>query len=387
MEIVFDAARDFRMFALHKAEAIDFSIPAKIVFNKRQDQNVEVGIGSKRKGNFEISFDSGDFNFFSPPESLVNPFETLFNYYFSHIHNQKLAGHESGSIYIILPLFFSMDVEHIIANAVMESKPVIYRDIEVYSAYYLNESIDLPELKHFAENDGGAHVYGNILTGGSICSFLINFLPDAPPEIIDFTRIEDSADFLNTLRFNIIKHSTRKPGERSSIFYFIEQKVLEKLGTLENEKAFGEFEKEIEKDINIPFRSLRKKEGENPFISGVLHLNEKPETAPIFKYFLFTQDSGTSFSRIIPGKAISLLIDFYRDIPGEFFINLFIGPNNGNLILLKRLFLDMENVKEKHVELKAKCEMVKTGLNYTFIFKDKIYKEVLIPLKAKYHID
>ncbi len=387
MEIVFDAARDFRLFALHKAEAIDFSIPSKIAFNKLQDQDVEVVIGIKKKGNFEISFDSGDFNFFSPPESMVNPFETAFAYYFSHILSQKLAGQESNSIYIILPLFFSMDVEHIIAKAALEYRPVIYRDLEVYAAYYLNESIDLPELKHFAENDGGAHVYGNILTGGSICSFLINYLPAAPPEIIDFTRIDDPADFLNTLRLNIIKHSSGKPGERSSIFYFIEQKVLEKLGFLENEKGLGEFEKEIEKDTNIPFRSLRKKEGENPFINGLLHLKERPETAPVFNFFLFTQESGTTFSRIIPGKDISLLIDFYRDVPSEFFINLFIGPNNGNLILLKRLFLDMKSVKEKPLELIAKCEKVTSGLTYSLIFKDKIYKEVLIPLKMQYHID
>lgn len=387
MEIVFDAARDFRLFALHKAEAIDFSIPSKIVFNKLRDQNVEVGIGIKRKGNFEISFDSGDFNFFSPPESLVNPFETVFAYYFSHILSQKLAGQESNSIYIILPLFFSMDVENIIAKAALEYRPVIYRDLEVYAAYYLNESIDLPELKHFAENDGGAHIYGNILTGGAICSFLINYLPDAPPEIIDFTRIDDPADFLNTLRLNIIKHSSGKPVERASIFYFIEQKVLEKLGFLENEKGLGEFEKEIEKDINIPFRSLRKKEGENPFINGLLQLKEKPESAPIFKYFLFTQDSGATFSRIIPGKKISLLIDFYRDVPSEFFVNLFIGPNNGNLILLKRLFLNLKIVKEKPVELTAKCERVANGLSYTLIFKNQIYNDALIPLKMQYHID
>jgi hypothetical protein len=383
MDVIIDAARDFKLIAVNETKPMDFSIPAKISLSKLEDQKAAASIESKAGEDFEISFNSKNYESFSPHESLIKPFGTLFDYYFFHTLNQKFSGQEVDKVYVVLPLHFSMDVENIIIHSSLRKyKPIIFRDMEVYAAYYLNESTDVHEIKHVSEKDNSAHIYGNILTGDSICSFFLDYTPGVPPAIIDFARIYPFTDFFNTLKMNINKHSSKK----SKIFYFIEEKVREKLNLPEYESTIKEFEKGIEKDFNIPIRSLRKIENEDPIIKGILSLKEKKETTPIFKLSLFTQETETNFSRIIPNKDINIAIDFHEKIPGEFFINLFIGPNQGNLILLKRVFLDMKHVNEKHVELKAAFDRVKNGLNYTLTFKDKIFKNDLIPLREQFQL-
>ncbi|UCH94777.1 MAG: hypothetical protein JSV88_31580 [Candidatus Aminicenantes bacterium] len=372
MDAIVDIARDFRI-SIPTEPNLTFTMPAKIIFNKDEDQHVEVKVGSEEQGDYSIDVNENNFSGFSPPENLHNSFELIFNYYFLQTVKEKIGGQEIENLYVIIPLSASIAFENLLWKS-MENKCnlKVHRDVEVYAAYYLEESRDLPEMKRFSQEDEGGHVYGIISSGDSRYIVLYNYLEGEPPGIIDFVKVKTLADLPNTFEMMIKNHSS----DKSRIFYFDEGEV----------EGINK-DIEIEPGKKIPLRRLRKKsDDENPFIKGVLNLNSSDTHSPVYQLALYYQESGTDFLKITPGKDLGITVEFPDKIPTEFFINFLVGPNSSNLIFINRLFVEIGAMLEKEIQFKGKVEKLEKGLKVNLLYKDKIDKSAFFRLREAYRL-
>jgi len=378
MEAVVDIARNFKVFIPSPAEVISFDMPSTIVFNRGEDNNVEVKISDGQAGDYDLQLSQRNLSGFSPHENMKESFEQIFNYYLYHSVTQRVT--DLQKINIIIPLFSSVAFENLLLK-VNEGKGV-YRDVEVYSAYYLNESLDLPELNHFAEEDNGTHIYGIVPSRDYPYLYLVNYEKNNPPGIIDFMGTHSADDLFNMFKLMIKNQSFGK----SQVFFFTEGEVK----GLSEEFAEGQQHKaieiEFEKGKHIPLRMLRKKDpADNPLVNGIRHLVKNPLTAPVFRLSLFSQESQTGFAKIRPGSDLSIAVDFKR-VPKEFFINFYAGANPYNLFLLERLFVDLGAIVKVHLEFKGKVERLEEAIEIMLLHKDKIKQEALFPLRKEYQI-
>jgi hypothetical protein len=378
MEAIVDIARDFKVFIPSPSEVISFDMPSTIVFNRGEDNNVEVKINDGQSGDYNLQLSQRNLSGFSPHENMKESFQQVFNYYLYHSVTQRVT--DLQKINIIIPLFSSVAFENFLLK-VNEGKGV-YRDVEVYSAYYLNESLDLPELNHFAEEDSGAHIYGLVPSRDYPYLYLVNYEKNNPPGIIDFMGTHSADDLFNMFKLMIKNQSFGK----SQVFFFTEGEVK----GLSEEFAEGQQHKaieiEFEKGKHIPLRMLRKKDpADNPLVNGIRHLVKNPLTAPVFRLSLFSQESQTGFAKIRPGSDLSIAVDFKR-VPKEFFINFYAGANPYNLFLLERLFVDLGAMVKVHLEFKGKVERLEEAIKITLLHKDKIKQEALFPLRKEYQI-
>jgi hypothetical protein len=378
MEAVVDIARDFKVFIPSLSEVISFDMPSIIVFNRGEDNNVEVKISDGQPGDYDLQLSQRNLSGFSPHENMKESFEQIFNYYLFHSVTQRVT--DLQKINIIIPLFSSLAFENFLLK-VNEGKGV-YRDVEVYSAYYLNESLDLPELNHFAEEDNGAHIYGLVPSRDYPYLYLVNYEKNKPPGIIDFMGTHSADDLFNMFKLMIKNQSTNK----SQVFFFTEGEVKGLTDVFEEGQQHKAIEIEFEKGKHIPLRMLRKKDpADNPLVNGIRHLVENSLTAPVFRLSLFSQESQTGFAKIRSGKDLSIAVDFKR-VPKEFFINFYAGANPYNLFLLERLFVDLGAMVKVHLEFKAKVERLEEAIKITLLHKDKIKQEALFPLRKEYQI-
>lgn len=372
MDAIVDIARDFRIF-IPTEPKLTFTMPSKIIFNKDEDQHVEVKVGSEEQGDYSIDVNENNFSGFSPPENLRNSFELIFNYYFLQTVKEKIGGQEIENLYVIIPLSASIAFENLLWKS-MENKCnlEVYRDIEVYAAYYLEETRDLPEMKRFSQEEEGSHVYGMVSSGDSQYIVLYNYLEGKSPEIIDFVKVKALSDLPNTFEVMIKNYSS----EKSRIFYFVEGEVEEINKDIE-----------IEPGGKISLRILRKKNSdENPFIKGVLNLSPEDTQPPVYKFALYYQESGTDFLKITPGKDLNITVEFPDKIPTEFFINFLVGPNSSNLIFIDRLFVEIGAMLEKEIQFKGNVRKLEKGLKVNLQHKDKIDKDAFFRLREAYQL-
>lgn len=378
MDAVVDIARDFKVFIPSPSEVISFDMPSTIVFNRGEDNNVEVKISDGQSGDYDLQLSQGNLSGFSPHGDMKESFQQIFNYYLFHSVTQRVT--DLQKINIVIPLFSSVAFENFLLE-VNEGKGV-YRDVEVYSSYYLNESLDLPELNHFAEEDNGAHIYGIVPSRDYPYLYLVNYEKNKPPGIIDFMGTHSAGDLYNMFKLMIKNQST----DKSQVFFFTEGEVTGLSGVFEEGQQHKAIEIEFEKGKHIPLRMLRKKDpADNPLVNGIRHLLGNPLTAPVFQLSLFSQESQTGFARIRPGKNLSIAVDFKR-VPKEFFINFYAGANPYNLFLLERLFVDLGAIVKVHLEFKAKVERLEEAIKITLLLKDQIKQEALFPLRKEYQI-
>jgi hypothetical protein len=378
MEAVVDIARDFKVFIPSPAEVISFDMPSTIVFNRGEDNNVEVKISDGQAADYDLRLSQRNLSGFSPHENMKESFEQVFNYYLYHSVTQRVT--DLQKINIIIPLFSSVAFENLLLK-VNEGKGV-YRDVEVYSAYYLNESLDLPELNHFAEEDNGAHIYGIVSSRDYPYLYLVNYDRNGPPGIIDFMGTHSTDDLFNIFKLMIKNQSFAK----SQVFFFTEGEVKGLSEVFAEGRQHKAIEIEFEKGKHIPLRLLRKKDpADNPLVNGIRHLVKNPLMAPVFRLSLFSQESQTGFAKIRPGSDLSIVVDFKR-VPKEFFINFYAGANPYNLFLLERLFVDLGAIVKVHLEFKGKVERLEEAVKITLLHQDKIKQEALFPLRKEYQI-
>jgi hypothetical protein len=378
MEAVVDIARDFKVFIPSPAEVISFDMPSTIVFNRGEDNNVEVKISDGQAADYDLRLSQRNLSGFSPHENMKESFEQVFNYYLYHSVTQRVT--DLQKINIIIPLFSSVAFENLLLK-VNEGKGV-YRDVEVYSAYYLNESLDLPELNHFAEEDNGAHIYGIVSSRDYPYLYLVNYDRNGPPGIIDFMGTHSADDLFNIFKLMIKNQSFAK----SQVFFFTEGEVKGLSEVFAEGRQHKAIEIEFEKGKHIPLRLLRKKDpADNPLVNGIRHLGKNPLMAPVFRLSLFSQESQTVFAKIRPGSDLSIAVDFKR-VPKEFFINFYAGANPYNLFLLERLFVDLGAIVKVHLEFKGKVERLEEAVKITLLHQDKIKQEALFPLRKEYQI-
>ncbi len=389
MESIIDIARNFKIYLPSGTEILPFDIPDKIVFNRSDTEEVEVLVGDKAEGDYTLAVNKKNFSAFSPRENLKESFTSIFAHYFYQTVKQKSAGEEIEKLDIIIPLTFSVPFENLLYHSLKDKCEFkIYRDVEVYTAFYLNESLDLPEIGHIARKDEGSHVYGIISTGdsseaaGSFVLFLINYREEEPPEIIDFSTVNSETEIFNTLKILINRHSTGK----TKIFYFFEGSDKDIPGMTAREDVSEDIDIEIEPGKKVTIRQIRKKHpADKPFIKGIKYL-EQQDRAPVFYFNSFVQESGTKYSRILPGKDLNIAIDFPKKIPREFFINFLMGPNDSNLILMERLFVDIGVMMEKHIEFKGIFQRLDQEVKIGLIYKDEINVKSTFPLREIYRI-
>ena len=378
MEAVVDIARDFKVFIPSTSEVISFDLPSTIVFNRGEDNNVEVKINDGQSGDYDLRLSHGNLSGFSPHENMKESFEQIFNYYLYHSVTQRVT--DLKKINIIIPLFSSVAFENFLLK-VNDGKGV-YRDVEVYSAYYLNESLDLPELNHFAEEDNGAHIYGIVSSRDFPYLYLVNYDRNNPPAIIDFMGTHSVDDLFNMFKLMIKNQSFAK----SQVFFFTEGEVKGLSQVFAEGRQHKAIEIEFEKGKHIPLRMLRKKDpADNSLVNGIRHLGKNPLMAPVFRLSLFSQESQTGFAKIRPGSDLSIVVDFKR-VPKEFFINFYAGPNPYNLFLLERLFVDLGAIVKVHLEFKGKVERLEEAVKITLLHQDQIKQEALFPLRKEYQI-
>jgi len=269
MEAVVDIARNFKVFIPSPAEVISFDMPSTIVFNRGEDNNVEVKISDGQAGDYDLQLSQRNLSGFSPHENMKESFEQIFNYYLYHSVTQRVT--DLQKINIIIPLFSSVAFENLLLK-VNEGKGV-YRDVEVYSAYYLNESLDLPELNHFAEEDNGTHIYGIVPSRDYPYLYLVNYEKNNPPGIIDFMGTHSADDLFNMFKLMIKNQSFGK----SQVFFFTEGEVKglsEEFAEGQQHKAIEiEFEKYYRKFILTPARGSEV--GAKKRYAGLLVENDK----------------------------------------------------------------------------------------------------------------
>lgn len=388
MDAIVDIAQHFKVFIPTETELHEFDMPPEIIFNRGDEQNVEVKLENEEEGDFHLVVNNKNFSGFSPHDKLTEAFKSVFDYYFYNTVTKKVAGESLEGIRVIIPLSFSISFENFIYKAIEDKCELdVYRDIEVYSAYYLEESRDLPELKRFAEDDEGAHVYG-IVSSGDGCSLVaFNYIPGQTPEIIDFLQAKLN-DLLNTFKLLIKKHSSGK----SRVFFFTggETEIVSYI--FKGDSHTKEVQVEIEKDRKMPVRMLRKKnDDDNPIIKGIDVLTGKPEMTPLYRFFLFSQKTRTHFTQISIDKELNISVDFPKNPPREFFINFFVGtnrdnPNSANLILLERIFVDLGAIVDKHLEFKGKFERLENELKVNLLYQDKINRQAVLRLRKEYGV-
>lgn len=384
MEAIIDIARDYKIFIPTDTELHAFDMPSRIRFDKGDEQNVEVRVGTEEEGNFSLTVDSSNFSGFSPNKNLAESFKSIFDYYFYHTVNKKVAGEPLQELQIIVPFSFSISFENLLHESIGDKCHLrTYRDIEVYSAYYLEDTLDLPEIKRFAQEDEDAHVYGIITTGDIYYIACISYCPGQPPKISDVIIVNNAQDIVNTFKMLIKKHST----EKSRIFFFVEGDTRAISNIFEGESPKKTVQVEIEPGKKMPVRMLRKKSlNDNPLIQGIQHLKEKPELAPLFIFSLFSQESRTGFTEIPLDKELDIAIKFPKSIPREFFINFFVGTNPANLILLGRIFVDIGDIMEKQLLMKGNVEQIDKLLKINLQYQDKINEEAFFQINKKYRL-
>jgi hypothetical protein len=390
MEAIIDITRNFKIYVTSGTEILDFDIPGKIVFKRSDTEEVEVLVGDNAEGDYTLAVNKKNFSAFSPRENLKESFATIFDHYFYQTVKQKTAGEDIEKLSIIIPLSFSIPFENLLNHSLKDKCNFkIYRDAEVYTAFYLNESIDLPEIWHFARKDEGSHVYGIISAGNSgdaldsFVLFLINCQEDEPPEIIDFSTVNSKAEIFNTLKILINRHSTVK----TKIFYFFEGSDKDIPGMTTHEDVPEDIEIEIEPGKKVTIRQIQKKNrADIPFIKGIYHLRQNHNPATIFHFSPFIQESGTKYSQIIPDKDLNIAIDFPKKVPREFFINFLMGPNDMNLILMERVFVDIGAMMEKHIEFKGVFQRSEQEVKIGLMYKNEINMKSIFPLREIYRI-
>ena len=384
MGAVIDIAGNFKIYVPSGTEVLEFDMPGKIAFKRSQTQGVEVLAGDNAKGDYTLDITKKNLSAFSPVGNVRESFISVFAHYFYHTVKQKIVGGEVDKLHIILPLSFSIPFENLLFAGMKDKcRFGVFRDIEVYTAFYLNESLDLPELGHFAREDDGSHVYGITGSGDSFDLFLIDFHEDEPPRIIDFTTIESKSELFNTLKLLIKRHSY----EKSKIFYFFDSKDDDIPGMTGRGGPQKDVEIEIEADKKVTIREMRKKnKTDMPLVKGIEHLEKNPEKAPLYQLSLFVQETGTDFCKIIPGKDLNISVDFRKKVPREFFVNFLVGPNSGNLILLQRVFVDLGAIVDKHLEFKGKFRQIDRQVKVRLMYKDEIDVESSFFLRKAYGI-
>ncbi|MCI0471328.1 MAG: hypothetical protein L0Y73_06710, partial [Candidatus Aminicenantes bacterium] len=227
MDTVIDIAREFKIYIPSVKEILEFRIPPLLNFKRSRGQGVEVHPGDKPAGDFTLEINRENFSVFYPGKNLIEPFMEIFSHYFYHLVKEKAAGEEISSLKVIIPLIFSVPFENLLCQAIEQQCDLqdlqVFRDAEVYAAYYLSDSPDLPEIRHFAIQDEGAHVYGLWWNGDSFDMALFHYCENERPGIIDFANIKEKKEAMTTLKLLIKRHSA----DKSKVFYFYEGEEVE----------------------------------------------------------------------------------------------------------------------------------------------------------------
>lgn len=387
MEAIVDIARHFMANIYGEFTHHSFNLPSCLVFNKREKKQVEVKIGEKEKGTFSLVLDSNHFANFSPAENLRETFESIFDYYIYQCVTRRLTGGEIKKINVIIPLSFSIAFENIFYKSLKSEKGGwevnIYRDAEVYAAYYLNESSGCSELNYFARSENGAHVYGIITSGKRDCLVLFNYKPgDTPPELLQMEVLDDPAHMADTFKFMVKQNSN----EKSRVFFFDERENRDNLRGDQNQEEEPRIQ--IDEQQILPARVLEKKNNHHDiFRKGIDHLERKKQAAPVFHFSLYSQGTRTFFPKIPLEKDFKLAVDFKQEIPADFFINLFVGPNPEHCILFDRVSVDITTEVGTHFEFKGRCRRLANGLKIQLYYKDKLKKECDFRLRNAYRIN
>lgn len=389
MEAVIDMARGYSAVIRDDSTCHTLDISPAIVFNKSRNGQVEVRAGEKEKGTFTLLLDSGHFSNFSPGPQLRESFQSIFDYYIYEAVTRQLTGKMLEKISVIIPLPFSIAFENILYESLAGQWDAhIYRDAEVYAAYYLNESSDGPELNYFAKNEQGAHVYGMITSGKQDCLVLYNYKENEPPEILQIEFIEDPARRSDAFKLMVKQNSN----EKSRVFFFNEtDDETEGLKNNGNwpagENQENEPQIEIHEHKNIKVRRLGKKNPDDDiFDKGLLHLEQERHIAPVYHFSLYTQATRTVFPGVSLEKDLEISIDFRKNIPAEFFINLLVGPHPEHCILFERIFVDISAEVETHFDFKGRFRRLADNVNVKLYYKDKIKKECDLHLRNAYRI-
>ncbi|MCI0471697.1 MAG: hypothetical protein L0Y73_08575, partial [Candidatus Aminicenantes bacterium] len=204
MDAVVDIAREFKIYIPSVKEILEFRIPPLLNFKRSRSQGVEVHPGDKPDGDFTLKINRENFSVFYPGKNLAEPFMEIFSHYFYHLVKEKAAGEEISSLKIIIPLIFSVPFENLIYQGIKQKCGLqdlqVFRDAEVYAAYYLSDSPDLPEIRHFAHREENAHVYGLWWNGDSFDMVLFHYRDNERPGIIDFANIKLKVEAITTLK-------------------------------------------------------------------------------------------------------------------------------------------------------------------------------------------
>lgn len=384
MDAVIDIAREFKIYIPSVKEILEFRIPPLLNFKRSRGQGVEVQPGDKPAGDYTLEINRENFSVFYPGKTLAEPFMEIFNHYFYHLVKEKAAGEEISRLNVIIPLAFSMPFENLLHQGIEQKCDLqVYRDAEVYAAYYLCDSPDLPEIHHFAHQDEGAHVYGLWWNGESFDMTLFHYRENERPDIIDFANIKIKEEVMATLKLLINRHST----DRSKVFYFYEGEEFEIPGIAGTEESYLDKEIDIDESRSIKIRRMRKKNPpDNVLVKGIENLDKNPGTAPFFLFSPFIQEQSNTYRKINIDRDLNIAVDFDKKVPAEFFINFFIGPNSSNLIFLERVFISLGALLEKHIEFKGRLQRLPDQVKIDMMYKNIINVETALPLREVYRI-
>lgn len=384
MEAIVDIAKEFKIYIPAGKELLEFRLPPLVNFKRSRDQGIEVQPGEKPGWDFTLAINRENFSVFSPKESLKEPFKDIFSHYFYHFVKEKAAGEEITALKIIIPLSFSVPFENLLHQGLGQKCDFqVFRDAEVYAAYYLSNSLDLPEIRRFADQDEGAHVYGIWWNGDSFDMCLIHYRETERPEIIDFTNIKVKDEVMTTLKLIINRHSS----DKSKVFYFFEGEEVEIPGIAGSNESYLDKEIDIGESRTIKIRRIRKNDHlDQTLVKGMDYLGRNPGAIPAFLFSPFIQEEGNTYCKIIPGRDLNIAVDFDKKVPAEFFINFFLGPNPSHLILLERVFINLGALLEKHIEFKGKLLRFPDNVRIKFEHKGESMVDTVFPLREAYHL-